>query len=62
MKDKKARKTDPPLHYDMEFGEALARLAQTKPEEIEPPKGRKRKKAKAKRRPVLSSGEMANKL
>jgi len=48
MKEKKARKTDPPLFLDMEFGEALARFAQTKPEEVEPPKGKKRKKAKLK--------------
>ena len=48
MKDKKARKTEPPLHLEMGFGEALARFAQTKPEEVKPPKGRKRKKAKSK--------------
>jgi hypothetical protein len=33
----------------MDFDEAIARLAQTKPEEVKPPKGRKRKKAKPKR-------------
>ena len=49
MKEKKARKTDPPLHLEMGFDEALARFAQTKPEEVEPPPGRKRKKAKPKR-------------
>ena len=49
MKDKKARKIEPPLHLDLGFDEALARFAQTKPEEVEPPPGRKRKKAKAKR-------------
>jgi hypothetical protein len=46
MKEKKPRKTDPPLYLDMEFGEALTRFAQTKPEEVEPPKGKKRKRAK----------------
>jgi hypothetical protein len=48
MKDKKARKTEPPLHLDMEFGEALIRFAQTNPEEVEPPKGRKKKRPKLK--------------
>ena len=38
-----AKKPDRPLHLDMDFGEALARFAQTKPEEVEPPKGRRRK-------------------
>jgi hypothetical protein len=47
MNEKKARKTEPPLHLDMEFGEALARFAQTKPEEVEPPKGKKRKKSES---------------
>ena len=48
MKDKKAKKLEPPLHLDMEFGEALQRFAQTKPEEVEPPKGRKKKRPKLK--------------
>jgi hypothetical protein len=52
VKDEKPRKTDPPLHLDMEFGEALARFAQTKPEEVEPPKGKKRKKGD--RRPLFT--------
>jgi hypothetical protein len=46
MKEKKARKTDPPLYLEMEFGEALARFAQTKPEEVTPPKGKKAKTKK----------------
>lgn len=29
------RKTEPPLYIDMDFGEALARFAQTKPSEVE---------------------------
>jgi hypothetical protein len=33
----------------MDFGEALARYIQTRPEEVRPPPGRKRKKAKVKR-------------
>lgn len=32
----------------MDFGEALARLAQTKPEEVKPPPGKVRKKTKGK--------------
>lgn len=28
------RKTEPPLKLDMDFGEALARFARTKPEEV----------------------------
>ncbi len=38
-----AKKPERPLHLDVDFGEALARYAQTKPEEVEPPKGRSRK-------------------
>jgi hypothetical protein len=34
---------------DMDFGEGLARLIQTKPEEVLPPPGKERKRAKAKR-------------
>jgi hypothetical protein len=37
---------EPPLFLDMEFGEALARYAQTKPGEGKPPPGRKRKAAR----------------
>ena len=48
MKDKKARKTEPPLYLEMEFGEALARYAQTKPEQVEPPKGKTKKRPKLK--------------
>lgn len=43
MNDKKLER---PLFLDMPFGEALARYAQTKPEEVEPPEGRKRKAAR----------------
>ena len=50
MTDDKARKTEPPLHLDMEFGEALERFARTKPEEVEPPKGKAPKVAKAAKR------------
>ena len=42
------KKTEPPLFIDMPFGEALARYAQTKPEEVRPPPGRKRKTARPK--------------
>lgn len=40
------KKLERPLYLDMAFGEALARYAQTKPEEVDPPRGRKRKGAK----------------
>ena len=40
-------KTEPPLHLDLNFEEALRRFAQTKPEEVEPPKGRSPKVTKA---------------
>ena len=46
MTEDKARKTEPPLRLDIEFGEALARFAQTKPEEVEPAPGKKPKVAK----------------
>ena len=42
------KKLERPLYLDMPFGEALARYAQTKPEEVEPPPGKKRKKARPK--------------
>jgi len=45
MTDEK-RETEPPLHLDLPFDEALARLAQTNPDEVEPPNGRKRKRPK----------------
>lgn len=41
-----AKKPEPPFALDIDFGEALARFAQTKPEEVEAPKGRKKKAAK----------------
>lgn len=40
---KEAPKPERPLYLDMEFGEALARFAQTKPEEVTPAPGQKRK-------------------
>jgi hypothetical protein len=42
------RKTEPPLHLDMGFDEALRRYAQTKPEEVEPPPGKAKKRPKLK--------------
>lgn len=38
-----APKPERPLFLDMALGEALARYAQTKPEEVEPPPGKSRK-------------------
>jgi hypothetical protein len=45
MTDKKLER---PLFLDMDFGEALGRYVQTKPEEVTPPPGRKPKSAKPK--------------
>ena len=45
MRDE-APKLEGSFHLDLDFGEALARFAQTKPEEVEPPKGRPRKDGK----------------
>lgn len=42
------RKTEPPLHIDLPFDEALARFAQTNPAEVEPPKGKPKKRPKLK--------------
>lgn len=39
------KKTEPALFLDMDFGEALKRYAQTKPEEVTPAPGQKRKGA-----------------
>ncbi len=39
----KDRKLEPPLHLDMPFEEALERFAHTRPEEVEPPKGKRPK-------------------
>ena len=38
-----APKPERPLYLDMDFGEAMARFAQTKPEEVTPVPGQKRK-------------------
>jgi hypothetical protein len=46
----KGRKLEPPFHLDMPFDEPLQRYAQTKPAEIEPPPGKKRKAVKAAKR------------
>ncbi len=45
MKDEEA-KLERPLFLGMEFGEALARYAQTKPEEVTPAPGQKKKAAR----------------
>ena len=42
------KKLERPLYLDMPFDEALQRFVQTKPEEVEPPKGRQRKSARSK--------------
>lgn len=44
MNDK--AKPEPPLALDIDFGEALARFAQTKPEEVEPAPGQTKKAAR----------------
>ena len=42
------KKLERPLYLNMPFGEALARYAQTKPDEVEPAPGQKRKGARPK--------------
>lgn len=44
------RKTEPPLHLDMPFAEALERFVRTDPAEVEPPRGKKAKVAKSTKR------------
>jgi hypothetical protein len=44
------RKTEPPLHLDIPFEEALRRYVQTDPNEVEPPAGKEPKVTKAARR------------
>jgi hypothetical protein len=41
-----SKKTEPPLRLDMDFGEAMKRFARTRPDEVQPPPGRKPKSAK----------------
>ncbi len=48
-----APKPEKPLFLDLDFGEALARFARTKPEEVEPAPGQKKKAA----RPALREAE-----
>lgn len=43
-------KPERPLYLDMDFGEALARFGQTKPEEVEPAPGQKKKAARPSKR------------
>jgi len=40
------KKLERPLHLDMSADEALSRFLQTKPEEVEPPPGQARKRAR----------------
>lgn len=55
-------KPDTPFALDIDFGEALARFAKTKPEEVEPPPGKKKKAARPEPRlrpdgpPINASG------
>ena len=51
-----ASKPERPLYLDMDFGEAMARFAQTKPEEVKPAPGQKQKIA----RPPKKSGDKAD--
>ena len=46
-----APKPERPLYLDMDFGEALARFAQTKPEEVAPAPGQKQKAARPPKKP-----------
>jgi hypothetical protein len=47
MKDEK-KTLEPALHLDMPFDEALTRYARTNPAEVEPPKGKPKKRPKLK--------------
>jgi hypothetical protein len=47
MTEKTAKQTEPPLHLDMDFGEALRRFVQTRPKEVLLPVPHKRKKRKS---------------
>lgn len=44
-------KPERPLYLDLDFGEALARYAQTKPEEVTPAPGQKRKPSRPEQKP-----------
>lgn len=46
-----APKPERPLFLDMDFGEALARYAQTKPDEVTPAPGQKRKPSRPEPKP-----------
>lgn len=45
------KKLERPLFINMDFGEALRRFAQTKPEEVEPAPGQKKKAVRPKPKP-----------
>ena len=45
------KKLERPLFIDMDFGEALRRFAQTKPEEVEPALGQRKKAVRHKPKP-----------
>ncbi|WP_439470163.1 hypothetical protein [Brevundimonas sp.] len=49
-----AKDVERPLFIDMDFDEALRRFAQTKPEEVQPPPGQKKKGARPE--PKLKTG------
>lgn len=44
-------KPERPLYLDMDFGKALARFAQTKPDEVAPAPGQKKKAARPEPKP-----------
>lgn len=46
-----APKPERPLYLAMDFGEALARFAQTKPDEVTPAPGQSKKAARPERKP-----------
>ena len=45
------KKLERPLFIDMDFGEALRRFAQTKPEEVQQPPGQAKKAARPRPKP-----------
>ncbi|MCO8017923.1 hypothetical protein NI456_03525 [Brevundimonas diminuta] len=50
-----AEKLERPLFINMDFDEALRRFAQTKPEEVQPPPGQKKKGARPEPKPKASA-------
>lgn len=52
-----APKSERPLYFDMDFGEALRRFAQTKPDEVTPAPGQTKKAARPDPKARIKPGE-----